>query len=342
MFTQQPTNTAAGSSIAPAVTVSVEDAAGNVVTGSTAAVNVAVGTNPGSGTLSGTATENAVSGVATFSNLSINKTGTGYTLTASSSPLTGATSSTFNIVTGSPASITVVSGSGQSATQGAAFANSLVALVTDASGNPVDDATVTFTAPSSGASGTFAASGCTNNSPTTTCVVTTGSNGEATASTFTANNTGGVYYTVTASVTDVIATAGFIDMLNGGNFTITGPAGLAPLHPGTTESLDVSIYNPNPEAITVPLDSITGAVSTIGNGDANGSLTACQTGWFAIPASPSAASVIIPAGATESLSDLSVSSSDWPVLSMTDTVTNQDNCANATLNLTFNGTASGS
>ena len=53
-------------------------------------------------------------------------------------------------------------------------------------------------------------------------------------------------------------------------------------------------------------------------------------------------SITIPAGATESLSDLSVPQADWPVLSMTNTATNQDNCSGATLNLTFAGTASGS
>jgi len=42
-------------------------------------------------------TVNAVNGVATFNNLSIDKAGTGYTLTASSAGLTGVTSSSFNI-----------------------------------------------------------------------------------------------------------------------------------------------------------------------------------------------------------------------------------------------------
>src|SRR6185295_4677299 len=49
---------------------------------STASVTVAIGTNPGGGTLSGTTTVSAVSGVASFSNLSIDKSGAGYTLTA--------------------------------------------------------------------------------------------------------------------------------------------------------------------------------------------------------------------------------------------------------------------
>ena len=97
-FTQQPGNTTAGSAITPAVRVAVQDAGGATVTGSSAAVTLAIGTNPASGTLAGTLTTNAVNGVATFSNLSINNVGTGYTLVASSSGLSGATSAAFNIL----------------------------------------------------------------------------------------------------------------------------------------------------------------------------------------------------------------------------------------------------
>jgi hypothetical protein len=97
-FLQNPSTTAAGSSIAPAVTVQVEDIYNNVRTqDNSTSVSMAIGTNPGGGTLSGTTPQTAVSGVATFSDLSINKTGTGYTLSASSSGITGATSGTFNI-----------------------------------------------------------------------------------------------------------------------------------------------------------------------------------------------------------------------------------------------------
>ena len=96
-FGQQPTNTVAGVAISPAVTARILDAFDNLTT-STANVTVAIGTNPSSGTLSGTATVAAVSGVATFSTLSLDKAGTGYTLAASSSGLTGATSSSFNII----------------------------------------------------------------------------------------------------------------------------------------------------------------------------------------------------------------------------------------------------
>jgi len=50
--------------------------------------------------LGGTMKVNAVAGVATFSNLNINKVGTGYTLAASANGLTSATSTTFNITPG--------------------------------------------------------------------------------------------------------------------------------------------------------------------------------------------------------------------------------------------------
>jgi hypothetical protein len=111
---------------------------------------VAIGTNPAAGTLSGTVTLSAVAGVATFSGLSINKAGTGYTLTAASPGLTGATSSTITI-SPAPTKLTFTpSGStGCSAQNGTLFAlnypgcggngatfHSSVNL-TDTSGNPV-------------------------------------------------------------------------------------------------------------------------------------------------------------------------------------------------------------
>ena len=86
----------------PAVKVAVEDANGNIETSDNATqVSLAIGTNPASGTLSGGAAVTVVSGIATFSTVSINTPGTGYTLTASSTPsYTPATSAAFNITTG--------------------------------------------------------------------------------------------------------------------------------------------------------------------------------------------------------------------------------------------------
>ena len=100
VFSVQPTNATAGVAIAPAMKVTALDAKGNVATAYTANVTVAIGANPGSGALSGTATVAAAAGVATFSTLSINKSGTGYTFTAASGALTGTTSTAFNIIAG--------------------------------------------------------------------------------------------------------------------------------------------------------------------------------------------------------------------------------------------------
>ena len=76
-FQVQPSNTTAGAAIAPAVTVELKDAQGNTVTASSASVTVSLGTNPAGGTLSGTKTINALNGVATFDDLSVNKVGHG-------------------------------------------------------------------------------------------------------------------------------------------------------------------------------------------------------------------------------------------------------------------------
>src|SRR3989441_867698 len=101
-FTVQPSGTTAGSTIAPPVKVAAQDGAGNTDATFSGSISVALGTNPSAGTLSGTQTVTAVSGVATFSNLSIDKAGTGYTLMATATGLTGATSAAFNI-TAAPA-----------------------------------------------------------------------------------------------------------------------------------------------------------------------------------------------------------------------------------------------
>src|SRR5204862_3554778 len=95
VFSVQPTRTAAGAAITPDVQVTAQDGNGNTATGFTGNITVAISTNPSTGTLSGTKTVAAVAGVASFSGLSIDKAGTGYTLTATGAGST--TSAAFNI-----------------------------------------------------------------------------------------------------------------------------------------------------------------------------------------------------------------------------------------------------
>src|SRR5205809_524288 len=97
VFTVHPTNAAGAQLITPAVQVAVQDAFGNTVTAATDAVTVALGANPGAGTLSGTLTVAATQGIATFSNLRIDRPGSGYTLAASAGGLSGATSVPFAV-----------------------------------------------------------------------------------------------------------------------------------------------------------------------------------------------------------------------------------------------------
>ncbi len=77
------------------VSVSVRDASGNRVMSASNAVTVSL-MGTGSGALLGTATVNAVSGIATFNNLSVDDEGT-YTLRATSGTLTDATSVSFEV-----------------------------------------------------------------------------------------------------------------------------------------------------------------------------------------------------------------------------------------------------
>ena len=126
-FVQQPSNAVSVVSMSPSVTVEVTDAFGNRITSgtgsnSTVSLAFATGGNPGwtstsatggsgtgGGTLSGGASVSAVNGLATFSAVSVNRTGTGYKLTASSgSSYTAADSSTFNISAAAPTKLAFI------------------------------------------------------------------------------------------------------------------------------------------------------------------------------------------------------------------------------------------
>src|SRR5207249_307158 len=107
VFGTPPSTTIAGRQIAPAVKVRALDALGNLVTGFTGSVAIALGSNPGGSTLSGTTPVAAVGGVATFTNLSLNKTGSGDTLAAGASGFAPATSSAFDTTAGSATQLPV-------------------------------------------------------------------------------------------------------------------------------------------------------------------------------------------------------------------------------------------
>ncbi len=154
VYSAQPSTVLAGAAISPAVVVQVQDAASNVVTSAGNAVTIAIGTNPGGSTLGGTVTVNAVAGVATFSTLSLNKVGTGYTLAASSGGLTGATSAAFNVNPGAAAALAVTSQptTGQS---GVVLVTPLVVRLVDGNGNTVPSTGTPVTASLASGAGTL-------------------------------------------------------------------------------------------------------------------------------------------------------------------------------------------
>src|SRR5438105_15773122 len=124
--------------------MTAQDAQRKTVTTGITSITVAFGTNPASGTLAGTKTVAAARGVATFSTLSLNLVGTGYTLTATATGLTGATSSAFNISAG-PAAKVVFTVQASNAAAVAMNTPAVQVTVQDAQGNTVTTATTSIT-----------------------------------------------------------------------------------------------------------------------------------------------------------------------------------------------------
>ncbi len=94
-----------------AVRVAIADASGRTVTSATDMVTIALAAgSPGGATLSGTLTVPAIQGLATFSDLSIGQTGTGYRLIATSGTLTSSTSDAFDVAVPMPAATQVAAG----------------------------------------------------------------------------------------------------------------------------------------------------------------------------------------------------------------------------------------
>jgi hypothetical protein len=169
------------------------------------------------GTNTTPATTNAA-GVATASKFTADTKAGSYTVNATVSGVSSSAKFDLTNTPDVPASITATAGTPQNATVNTAFATDLAATVKDKFGNPVPNATVTFTAPSSAPSGKFA-----NGTNTTTA--TTNASGVATASTFTADTKAGSYK-VNGTVTGVSTAAPFdLTNLAGAPASITATAG---------------------------------------------------------------------------------------------------------------------
>jgi hypothetical protein len=206
-FLGQPTSTNAGASIVPSVQVAVEDTNGSVVPGATNTITIAIGNNPSAGILGGTATATPVNGVATFPNLTISAGGKGYTLTASSAGLTGATSAPFNVL--STATTLAFITQPSNTVVGKSIAPSVQVAIEDANGSIVAGATtpIVIAIGTNPSTGTLA--GTTSANP---------ANGIATFSNLTIS-AAGTGYTLTASA------AGLTSAAPSSPFNVTPPTG---------------------------------------------------------------------------------------------------------------------
>ena len=197
-----PQNIMIGTAFTTSLQATVTDAGNNPVVG--ASVTFTAPATGASGTFSnGTATISVATdsnGMATEAFTANTVAGGPYTVTAKTGTLAAANFSLTNNP-GPASNIAATAGGSQSATVNTAFTTALQATVTDASNNPLSGVQVTFTAPASGASGTFS-------NGTATITIATGTNGVASAP-FTANATAGGPYTVTAVAAGVTPTASF-------------------------------------------------------------------------------------------------------------------------------------
>jgi PKD repeat protein len=101
LFGSGPGNAQAGQPLNPVV-VTVVDAAGTRVAGADTLITVALGAGTSGATLGGTVTAHAVNGAVRFADLTIDKPGTGYTLTATVAGLKPDTSAAFDVMAPPP------------------------------------------------------------------------------------------------------------------------------------------------------------------------------------------------------------------------------------------------
>jgi hypothetical protein len=141
-ITTQPVGATAGALLANQPVVKVLDSGSNVVTGSSASISVSAS----GGTLGGSSSVSALSGVATFTDLTFAGTAnTNYTLTFASSGFTSQTSNDFSVGVGAATKL-VLTTSAATAKYDQAFATQPVVQVQDAGSNVVTSSSAVVTA----------------------------------------------------------------------------------------------------------------------------------------------------------------------------------------------------
>jgi hypothetical protein len=218
-ITIQPTGAGSGSILGTQPVIRIVDSSGNTVT--TSAVNVVASISSGTGTLSGTTTVAASSGIATFTNLVLTGTVGAFTLTFTPTSLTSATSNSLTVTAG-PASKVAITRAAVGTQRRTAFTTQPQITIQDASDNTITSSTAVVTASiTSGAGGSFIGSN------TSTAV-----SGVATFTGLGIDGTIGTTYTITYTVSGLTVATATINLTGttcNGIFTCqvgdTGPGG---------------------------------------------------------------------------------------------------------------------
>ena len=118
-------------------------------------------------------------------------------------------------------------------------------------------------------------------------------------------------------------------------FVVRGDAP-APLAPGVSVPLDVSLQNPNAFAIVVRAVGV--GVAAVSTPHADPAHPCAASDFATTPLAPSSG-IVVPARATVRLSALGVDPSRWPHLTMLERLADQDGCKGAALRLSYTGAA---
>src|SRR2546421_135727 len=217
-----PPNGTVDQPLSPPVRVTAVDSAGRADTTFQLPVTLTLDANPGRATLAGTRTVAAVRGVATFSDLSLNQPGTGYTLLATAPGVQGVTSPPFDVTAPPPptGNLTVST----STSGGTPDPNGYTFTVDGGASQPIGiNETITLTGVSTG-SHTVVLSGIASN-----CTV---SGGTSRTVTVTAGGTGTASFTIRCPTPPpppgtlplTTSTSGLPPPPNGYTFTVDGGA----------------------------------------------------------------------------------------------------------------------
>ncbi len=226
--------------------VLITDTFGNPVAFAPVAFSVLPGSSGAGGSFSGSAVANGASGsdgIATAPFITANTTAGAFQVSADAG--FGSVNLNLTNLPGAPAAFAATFGDGQSATVGTAFANFLIARLTDSYGNGIAANSVTFTAATSGPGAGFLGSGGSSET------VSTDSDGYAASSAVIANTVAGGH-TVSASAGAFSASYSLTNLPGApASMTVTGGNGQSTLiNTAFATALSVSVADSYGNAAT--------------------------------------------------------------------------------------------